>query len=215
MRRQYKRITLKSDKVRAVMMTETTAQVADLSSSGIRVKAARRLRPGSPCTVTVADKSSFLVLRGTLVWEKFAGWAAKPGGQTDALFFSGIQFDNDHQDLMTRTCGGASGNSKAVRVKASNIAVQLGNAETLAIINLSYGGVLAEALNPLEPGTESIIRLFLPGSAEPVKCMTRVASCKPVLRESGKLYHIGFEFIAMDDSQAERLKNFTLMLSAV
>lgn len=216
MRRQYKRIPLKGDEVRVEMMTETTAQVADLSSFGIRVKGPRRLKPGTPCTVTIDNKGSLLVFQGKSVWEKFAGWAAKPGGQVDALFFSGIQLEEDgHQDLIAGTSGGAFDSGKAVRVKTSGMTVRLSDAESLTVLNLSYGGVLAEALNSLEPGTERIIRLFLPDSPDSIKCMARVTSCKPVRYESEKLYHIGLEFIAMDDSQAERLKVFTLVLSAI
>ena len=211
MRRQDKRIPLRGDEIRVEMMTETTAQMTDLSSHGIRVKTSKRLRPGSPCTVTLGRNGSLLVLQGKSVWEKFAGWAATPGGKVDALFFSGIRLDDEHQDLMELACDG----SNAVRVKASDMTVRLSNTESLTVLNLSYGGVLTIALNPLEPGTERIIRLFLPDSSDPIKCMTRVTSCKPVRHESEKLYNIGFEFIAMDDAQAERLKIFTLMLSAI
>jgi len=206
---------LKGDEIRAEMMTEATAQVTDLSPFGMRVKTSKRLRPGSPCTVTLGKNGSVLVLQGKSVWEKFAGWAAKPGGQVDALFFSGIRLNDEHQDLMELAGYGACGSDKAVRVKASDMTAQLSNAESLTVLNLCYGGVLTEALNPLQPGNERIIRLFLPDDTDPIKCMTRVTSCKPVRRESEKLYHIGFEFLAMDDSQAERLKIFTLMLSAI
>jgi hypothetical protein len=163
----------------------------------------------------ISNNGSLLVLQGKSVWEKFAGWAARPGGQVDDLFYSGIRLDDEHQDLMTWACEGAGDCGKTVRVKASDMTVRLSNTESLKVLNLSNGGVLAEALNPLEPGVERIIRLFLPDSSDPVKCMTRVTSCKSVLHESEKLYHVGFEFIAMDDFQTERLKVFILRLSAI
>jgi hypothetical protein len=75
--------------------------------------------------------------------------------------------------------------------------------------------VLAESWNPLNPGSERIARLFLPDGAEPIKCLAKATSCKLVKNESEKRYHIGFEFVAMDATQAERLNVFVLMLSAI
>jgi len=93
--------------------------------------------------------------------------------------------------------------------------VLLSYAESLRVMTLGCGGLFAESLNPLEPGTERILRLFLPDSQEPIKCMARVTSCSAVKSESEKKYHIGFEFVAMDDAQADRLNGFILMLSAI
>jgi hypothetical protein len=86
------------------MMTETSAQLTDLSKHGIGLKAPKRLRPGSPCMVTVGNNGSPVILSGTSVWERFAGWVANPRGQSDAFFFAGIRFDDERQDIMTRLC---------------------------------------------------------------------------------------------------------------
>jgi Tfp pilus assembly protein PilZ len=215
MRRQNKRIPLRSEEIRIITMTETTAQVTDLSSFGIGLKSSKRLRPGSPCTVTIGGNGSLLVIQGKSVWEKFAGWTARPGGKVDAVFFLGIRLDEERPDLLVRACEGACDSGKTVRVRVPDMTVRLSYAESLNVLNLSSGGVLAEALNPFEPGTERIVRLFLPDSSDPIKCVTRVTSCKTVRHESDKQYHIGLEFIGMDDFQAERLKIFTLMLSAI
>jgi hypothetical protein len=59
------------------------------------------------------------------------------------------------------------------------------------------------------------LRIFLPDNQEPIKCIAKGTSCRPVKSESEKKYHIGFEFTAMDDAQADRLKGFILMLSAI
>jgi hypothetical protein len=214
-RRQYKRILLKGDEIRVEIMTETSAQVTDLSKLGIGVKASMRLRPGSPCTVTIGSNGSLVVLQGTLLWERFGGWSANPRGQVDTLFFAGIRLDDERHDLMIRACGGECDSARTVRVKASGMTARLSYAESLAAINLSYKGLLAESLNTMESGTERIARLFLPDSPEPIKCITRVTSCKPVKYGSEKKYHIGFEFVTMDEAQAERLKTFILLLSAI
>ena len=196
-------------------MTETTAQVTDIGKLGIGVKAPVRLRPGCPCTVTIGRNGSLMVLQGTSVWERFAGWSANPRGQVDTNFFVGIRFEEECQDLMTRACAGECDSDLTVRVKASGLTARLCYAESLSAINLSCKGVLAESWNPLSPGTERIARLFLPDSAEPIKCLAKVTSCKLVKNESEKRYHIGFEFVAMDAAQGERLNAFVLMLSAI
>jgi hypothetical protein len=215
MRRQYKRIPLRGDEIRVEMMTETTAQLNDLSKLGICLKAPKRLRPGNPCTVTIGNGGSPVVLQGTLVWERFAGWVANPRGQADAFFFAGIRFDDERQDVMSRVCGGDCDGGRTVRVSAPDMTARLSYAEALSVITLSCGGLFAESLNPLAPGTERILRIFLPDSPEPITCMARGTSCSPVKSESEKKYHLGFEFIAMDDAPAERLKGFILMLSAL
>lgn len=215
MRRQYKRIPLRGDEIRVEMMTETSAQLTDLGKLGIGLKAPKRLRPGSPCTVTIGNGGSPVILEGTSVWERFAGWVANPRGQADAFFFAGIRFDDERHDLMTRVCGEDCDGERAVRMNASDMTVRLSYAEVLTVVTLSYGGLFAESLNPLEPGTERILRIFLPDNPEPIKCMARGTSCRPVKSESEKKYHIGLEFIAIDDAQAGRLKGFILMLSAI
>jgi len=215
-RRQYKRIPLKGDEIRVEVMTETSAQVTDLSKTGIGVKVSMRLRPGSPCTVRIGSNGSLMVLQGTSLWERFAGWSANPRGQVDTLFFAGIRLDDERQDLMTLACGEEYESTRTVRVKASDMTARLSYAESLTAINLSYKGLLAESWNTMEPGSERIARIFLPDNPnKPVKCMIRVTSCKPVKHESEKKYHLGFEFVTMDDEQAERLKTFILMLSAL
>jgi len=214
-RRQYKRIPLKGDEIRVEVMTETSAQVTDLSKTGIGVKVSMRLRPGSPCTVTIGSNGSLMVLQGTSLWERFAGWSANPRGQVDTLFFAGIRLDDERQDLMTLACGEDCESTRTVRVKASDMTARLSYAESLAAINLSYKGLLAESWNTMEPGTERIARIFLPDNPKPVKCMIRVTSCKPVKQESEKKYHLGFEIVTMDVEQAERLKAFILLLSAI
>ena len=215
MRRQYKRIPLRGDEIRVEMMTETSAQLTDLGKHGICLKAPKRLMPGNPCTVTVDDNGSPVILHGTSVWERFAGWVANPSGQADAFFFAGIRFDDERQDLMRRVCGYVCDDVRMVRINASDTTVRLSYAEAFTVLSLSFGGVFAESLNPLKPGTELILRIFLPGNQEPIKCIAKGTSCRPVKSEPEKKYHIGFEFTAMDDAQADRLKGFILMLSAL
>ena len=215
MRRQYKRIPLRGDEVRVEMMIETSAQLIDLGRHGIGLKAPKRLRPGSPCTVTVGNNGSPVTLNGTSVWERFAGWVANARGQADAFFFAGIRLDDERQDLLTRVCGDNFDDVRTVRMNASDTTVRLSYAEAFTVLTLSCGGLFAESLNPLETGTERILRIFLSDNQEPIKCIAKGTSCRPVKSESEKKYHIGFEFIAMDDAQAERLKGFILMLSGI
>lgn len=214
-RRQHKRIPLKGDKIRVEIMTETKAKVSDLSNLGIGVKAPKRLRPGSPCTVTIRRNGSLMILQGTALWERSAGWSVKQGGNVDAIFSAGIRFDEAPADLMARACGGECDSERAVRVRPSGLTVLLSYAESLNVIKLSYGGLLAESLNPMKYGDENSVRLFLPGSPEPIKCMGRVTSCEPVKHELEKKYYVGLEFVAMDDAQAEQLKAYILMRSAI
>ena len=215
MRRQYKRIPLRGDEIRVEMMTETSAQLTDLGKHGIGLKAPKRLKLGNPCTVTVGNNGSPVILHGTSVWERFAGWVANPRGQADAFFFAGIRFDDERRDLMTRVCGDNCDDVRTVRINASATTVRLSYAEAFKVLNLSCGGLFAESLNPLKPGTEIILRIFLPDNQEPIKCIAKGTSCRPVKSEPEKKYHIGFEFTAMDDAQADRLKGFILMLSAL
>jgi hypothetical protein len=215
MRRQYKRIPLRGNEIRVEMMAETTAQLTDVGKSGIGLKAPKRLRPGSPCTVLVGNNGSPVILNGTSVWERFAGWTANPCGKADAFFLAGIRFDDERQDLLTRVCGCGCEVDRTVRINAPGMTVRLSYAEVLTVMSLSCGGLFAESLNPLEPGTERILRIFLPDNQAMIMCMAKVTSCRPVKSESEKKYHIGFEFTSMDDAQAGRLKGFILMLSAV
>jgi Tfp pilus assembly protein PilZ len=83
------------------------------------------------------------------------------------------------------------------------------------VINLCYGGMLAASWNPWEYGTESIARIFLPGSPEPIKCLGRVVSCRPVWHKSEKKYHVGFELVTMDDEHAGQFKAFIQMRSVI
>lgn len=215
MRRQYKRIPLRGDEIRVEMMTETSAQLTDLGRHGIGLKAPKRLRPGSPCTVTIGNNGSPLILNGTSVWERFAGWVANPRGQADAFFFAGIRFNDEHQDLMTRVCGDNCDDVRTIRMIVSDTTVLLSYAEAFTALTLSCGGLFAESLNPQEPGIERILRIFLSDNQVPINCIAKGTSCRPVKDDSEKKYHIGFEFLAMADVQAERLKGFILMRSAI
>lgn len=214
-RRQYKRVPLRGDEIRVEIMNETSAQVTDLSKTGIGVKISMRLRPGSPCTITIGNNGSLMVLQGTSLWERFAGWSANLRRPVETLFFAGIRLDDERQDLMTLACGAECETSRTMRVKAPDLTASLSYLESLKAINLSYKGLLAESWNNMEPGSERIARIFLPDNPKPIKCMIRVTSCTPVKHDSERKYHLGFEFVTIDDSQAERLKAFILMLSAI
>lgn len=215
MRRQYRRVSCRDDKIRVEIAKEIKARVSDLSRRGIGLKAPARVSPGTPCTVTIGSNGSLLMLQGTSLWERFAEWSVNPGGNVDALFSSGIRFEEAHEDLMTRFFSGGSDDAGAVRVKVSDLTVLLSYAESLKVINLCYGGVLAESWNPWEYGTESIVRLFLPDMIEPIKCVGRVASCRPVRHESERKYHVGFELAAMDEEHAGQFKSFVQMRSVI
>jgi len=189
--------------------------VSDLSVLGIGVKTPKRLKSGSTCLVSIGSNGSLKILRGTAVWERFAGWSVKPGGQTDPLFSAGIRFDDPHQNLMEQIGGEVCNSARAARINTSGLTVLLSFAESLTVINLSYGGLLAEALNPMETGTECSMRIFLLSSDEPIRCMAKVASCESVKGKAERTYHIGFEFVSMDKAPAERLREFIRMRSAI
>lgn len=215
MRRRFKRISLKGDSVRAETVTETKAQIADLSMGGIGIKSPKRLVPGSNCMVTIGNNGSLMVLRGTTVWERFSGWSMGQRGHADPLFSAGIHLDESRSDLMAKACGGDCDKTRTLRVQAPNMNILLSFAETLTVLNISFGGLLAESWNPMDVGTESDTRIFLPDRPEPLKCLVRVTSCKTVKHETEKKYHIGFEFVNLDAEQAERIKTFIRIRSAI
>ena len=215
MRRQHRRIPLKGDAVRVETIIETRAEIADLGMDGIGVKTPKRLMPGSPCMVTVGSNGSLMILRGTSVWERFAGWSISPHGHVDPLFSAGIHLDESHGNIMNSACGDTCNKTRTLRVHAPALTTLLSFTESLTVLNISYGGLLAESWNPMEPGTECSARLFLPDRPEPLKCMTKVTSCKPARNETEKKYHIGFEFFGMEPEQTERIKTFIRMLSAI
>ncbi|MDH4231058.1 MAG: PilZ domain-containing protein [Nitrospirota bacterium] len=215
MRRQYKRIPCKGDGIRVEIVTETEAQVSDISRQGIGVKAPKRVMPGTPCTVTIGTDGSLVSLRGKSVWERFAGYSINSHGDFDGLFSAGIRLEEAPEDLMTSICSGGCAGAEAVRVKPSRMNVFLIYTESLPVINLSYGGLLTESWNSWEYGTEIIARLFLPDSHGPVKCLGRVTSCQQVNHGAEKKYHVGFEIIAMDDGHARLLRAFIQMRSVM
>jgi len=215
MRRKHKRVPIRKAEARAETVIEAQAQVSDLSMLGIGVKTPKRLQSGSTCLVSINSNDSLMILRGTAVWERFAGWSVKPGGQADPLFSAGIRFDDPHQTLMEQVGGEVCNAARAARINTSGLTVLLSFAESLTIINLSYGGLLAESWNPMETGAECSIRIFLPSSHEPIRCVAKVASCDSVKGKSEKTYHIGFEFISMDEAPSERLREFIRMRSAI
>jgi len=215
MRRRYKRISLKGVHIRAETVEETTAQLADLSNEGIGVKSPRRLTPGCPCMISIGTNGSLMILRGTTVWERFAGWSMDPRGHAGPLFSAGIRLDEPRSDVMTKTCGCGADKTRALRVYAPDIKILLSFTESLTVLNISYGGLLAESWNPMEPRTEHDTRLFLPDRPEPLKCLVRAASCQSVKHEGERKYHIGFEFIDLNNEQTERIKSFIRVRSAI
>lgn len=208
MRRQYKRIPVEGDEIRLEIMTEIRARVSDLGMLGMGVKLPKRLRPGSTCTVRIGSNGSFVFLQGTLVWEQFSGLEVNPHGEVDSLFSAGIRLIDAPGDFMKRAGGEDSGSLRAIRVKTSDLTVLLSYPESLTILTISYGGLLAESWNPMVLDTENIARLFMPDSTEPVKCVVRVTTCKPVKHGTEKKYHVGFQFVAMDDARAELIRAF-------
>ncbi len=215
MRRQYKRIPCKGDEIRVEIVTEIEGQVSDLSMQGIGVKAPKRVMPGTHCTITIGTDGSLASLRGTSVWERFAGYSINSRGDFDSLFSAGIRLEEAPEDLMKRICTGDFAGAEAVRVKPSSLNVFLIYTESLPVINLSYGGLLAESWNSLEYGTDIILRLFLPDCPKPIKCLGRVTSCQPFNHGPEKKYHVGFELVTMDEEHAKQLKAFVQTRSVI
>jgi len=215
MRRKHKRIFFKRDEVRAETVTEVKAKVSNLSMLGMAVKSPKRLKAGSPCLISFGRNGKPAIFHGIAVWERFAGWSVNPLGFSNPLFSAGIKLGDQNLDFMKRAGAKGCDATREVRVTASDLTVLLSYPESLSVINLSLGGLLAESFNPMEPGSEHTARLYLPDSAEPVKCIGKITSCETVRVESEKRYHIGFEFIAMNESQTERLKTFIRMRSSL
>ncbi|NJD54863.1 MAG: PilZ domain-containing protein [Nitrospirae bacterium] len=215
MRRRYKRISMKGIHVRVETVSETKAELSDLSNEGIGLKSPMRLTPGCPCMVSIGTNGSLMILRGTTVWERFAGWSMGPRGQAGPLFSAGIRLDEPHNNIMSTACVAGNGRTRPVRIYAPDMKILLSFTESLTVLNISYGGLLAESWNPLEPGTENDTRLFLPDRPEPFKCLMRVTSCQSVKHDGDRKYHIGFEFVDLDREQAERIRAFIRVRSAV
>jgi len=103
MRRKHKRVPIRKAEARAETVIEAQAQVSDLSMLGIGVKTPKRLKSGSTCLVSINSNDSLMILRGTAVWERFAGWSVKPGGQADPLFSAGIRLTIHIKPLWNRS----------------------------------------------------------------------------------------------------------------
>ena len=215
MRRKHRRIPLKGDAIRVETVTETCAEIADLGMNGIGIKTSKRLMPGSRCMVTIGSNGSLMIVRGVSVWERFAGWSISPWGHVDPLFSAGIRLEESRRDFMTKAGGGDCDKTRAVRVSARALTALLSFTESLILLNLSYGGLLAESWNPIDSGTECSARLFLPDRPEPVKCMAKVTSCKTAKHATEKKYHIGFEFLDLDPKQTDRIRTFVRIRSAI
>jgi hypothetical protein len=215
MRRKHKRIPLKGDAIRVETITETCAEIADLGLDGIGIKTSKRLMPGSRCMVTISRNGSIMIVRGISVWERFAGWSISPRGHIYPLFSAGIRLEESRRDIMSKTCGEEYDKTRAVRVSPRTLTALLSFTESLTLLNLSFGGLLAESWNPIESGTECSARLFLPDHSEPVKCMARVTSCRTAMHATEKKYHIGFEFLDLDPKQTDRIRTFVRTRSAI
>jgi hypothetical protein len=116
---------------------------------------------------------------------------------------------------MARACGGDCDKTRALRVQTPNMNILLSFAEALTVLNISFGGLLAESWNPMTEGTETDTRIFLPDRPDPLKCLVRVSSCTAFKHETEKKYHIGFEFVGLDAEQTERLRTFISIRSAI
>lgn len=215
MRRKFMRLPLRGYPVRAETVIETSAQIADLSIKGLRIMTPKRMTPGSTCMVTIGNNGAPMILKGTTVWERYAGWSMGQKGHAGMLFSAGIALDYADSDLITKVCGGDCDKTRAVRVQAPDINIRLSFTEVLTVQIISCGGLLAESLNPLEEGFENIIRIFLPDLPEPLKSLVRVTSCKAVKQKTEQKYQIGFEFVDPGGEQTERIRTFISFRTAI
>jgi len=200
--------------LRGSLVHSLDARVLNISLAGIAVETTSQVGGGHKLAVRLARNGDELGMVATVRWCHLAG-TDKAGGEVQPVYHAGLAFndilsDAAHDvlqfieqvlvvDVETRLFG---------RVDVlEDQPITLESDHELAVKKISQSGMLIEAAIPAIVDEELSLEVSLDG--RPFVTRARVVSVTRVTVEGHRLrYHLGVEFIDLDDERRARLASF-------
>ncbi len=214
-RRQYLRLAVDDLDVQTSAVVSSEAEIHDISTTGVSILCARRLRVGGEYTLRFEFEGvPPVAVRGVVKWETQVG-RKKIGGK-DLLFLAGIELRDVMTSQMTRIIDfmkeiidGRDKRLKGIRFKIpTHEKAVVEGLETCSVRLISLSGMLIETKRALSEGEFFPMELFLPDDDRPINFRGRIASSQEAAREGIRLFRTGVEFTAMTLDDRARLNAF-------
>lgn len=218
-RRRHKRFEVDDMEIRGKMVFASEVKIANMSISGVSIKADRRLDIGSEYTLKVEDRERTLVLKGIVVWSNICGSKETSHGEHIPLYAAGLKFTNVLNERVNDILNFIDMHKTESEHRVTGLRFKIDEAEK-AVMSFSSGyrvkrislsGMLIESPQPLDINATHTMEISLPDE-KPVRFMGKVASCQQQPGKGGELFHIGIAFSRMSEKDTERLRQFIVML---
>ncbi len=92
-KRRHRRFGVDVTAVSGTVSPATAVKIVDISSSGISIKADRRLQIGNEYPLRLADKERVIRVKGTVIWSSLVESRKKENGETVPVYRSGMRFN--------------------------------------------------------------------------------------------------------------------------
>ncbi len=223
-KRSHKRFTVEGMEISGKMLFANEVNVLDISTSGISLKADRRLEIGREYSLKLGYADKILALNGVVMWSILNELRKISADEIAPLYQAGLKFTdistdklNELIDFITfhkqsdyelEVLNTANGQRLGTRVHIDPTPKPILQFPlTYTLKKLSLSGMLVESEHELALESRLPMEISLPGN-ESISCTGRVAYCVKADTEDVVLYSIGIEFMDMPDEDKDRLEKF-------
>ena len=221
-KRRHKRFTIEAIDVRNKVILFKPINVIDIGVYGLACKIDKKLEPRIHYTLNLRGKRKTVSLKGIVARSSGHSQVVNPRGKKRPLYTVGFQFvdmtteqinelihfinEHTHKDYSLRKLNKLDGLRLSVRIPIRNPVKDILNyVESHTIKNLSYGGILIEAKQKVEPGTSHLMEIVVP-KQKPIKIVGEIIRCSVVGHVDTHLFQIGIAFIDISERDRKRIK---------
>lgn len=217
--RRYPRYSVQGRAIRAHVLFADEVELLNLSISGACIRTGQDLRLGSSYLLKIKDDHMTRSLSCKVVWKRDTSDAYG----LHRKIMAGLQFKNIASDELVRIKDFMRNSGTPVEkrisddfgpsplrfVVTSNEKAILKSPRVMNVKTISLGGMLIEGDPSLQLEGRYHMKLPLPPESEPIKFGGRIASVIPrPARNNAPLIDFGVEFLAMEDTDRNRLDSF-------
>jgi Tfp pilus assembly protein PilZ len=220
-KRRHQRFIVEGKDIHAKTTFASEIEILDMSLGGARIKGTKNLRVSSTYHITLEREGKPFSLKCRVIWMHLSGSLKTESGETVPVYTAGVEF----QDIFS---GEAKGllefledytASYELRLRGVRITIHgrekavLNQEEKYDVMNISLGGILIQANQPMEIGSKFPMELRLSQEKDSVRFQGRIASCIERTSEDSKCYDVGIEFFDMEENERARLSTFIASLN--
>jgi hypothetical protein len=224
--RRHKRFRLGSRELNGQMTFASEVSILDIGMGGVSLKADKRLNIGGKYMLKLEGSQKVVSVTCEVAWARMSGTKKSPAGETVPLYTAGMKFiglsPENVSDLLSFVESVSDEDALQEEDRRTH-ARYPAKSPGIALLNfpadykartISLSGMLIESTEAVESESKVPMVLSLHDGRQ-IDFLGRIVSCQPRDEEGAERYHIGIEFIELNEAARDALAAFIAWLATI